>query len=139
MKYPKVINYYLSIISSWEFISLLMGQSPRQTCKQKRDDTFIQILCTSRKKINVYTLTDGRDLYLSPPLLCGNSKFCFIHCFLKFSLRCIPFLLQFPIPSREILVFSMTLPLNFWPYRRRDFSYADHFFILVPSKGVDLL
>ena len=45
-----------------------MGQSPRQTYKQKRDDTFIQILCTSRKKINVYTITDGRDLYLSSPL-----------------------------------------------------------------------
>ena len=70
------------------------------------------------KKINVYILTNGRDLYLSPPLLCGNSKFCFIHCFLKFSLRCNPFLLQFAILSREILVFCMTLPSNFWPYRR---------------------
>ena len=145
MKYPKVINYYLSIIFSWdlELISCLMDQSSRQTCMQKLIVmmTSTYKYCVLPEKKLMFIPSPMEEIYTSPlsspPL--WKFQICFIHCLLKFSLRRIPFLLQFPIPSKGILVFSTTLPLNFWPYRRRAFPYADHFFILVPSKGVDLL
>ena len=67
MKYPKVINYYLSIISSWELISLLMGQSSRQTCKQKRDDTVLHtnIVYFQKKKL-MFIPSPTEEIYTSP-------------------------------------------------------------------------
>ena len=63
MKYPKVINYYLSIISSWdlELISCLMDQSSRQTCKQK-----LIVMMTSTYKYCV--LPEKKLMFIPSPM-----------------------------------------------------------------------
>lgn len=70
MKYPKVINYYLSIISSWdlELISCLMDQSSRQTCKQKLIVmmTATYKYCVLPEKKLMFIPSPMEEIYTSP-------------------------------------------------------------------------